>query len=362
MNFQWQTPVPPNRSSSQKPQSTWRAAIGTMLAILLGLSILFSVFAILFYVHRDSELYEELTDYLDKTAGVSKINYQPHLGSYEIRQNELDLLSEQRKYKSLMYMFLFADAASLFFVTVCILLFYASDIRAGNIHIIFWLFLIAGSLYTITETSAFTFFLMPYSSNLPNSTELLLDRAIPFNPSGVLSIENRLGCTFNQNLYNTFQRKTNPRNTCDPLIMDSFISNGLLITFIVMRIVPVILFAVLMIFRPCGERIGNLISRLRPGEPHRAKYIKKVNAKKGKSLGFDSNKSTTFDANEKRTPPVISSPTSLIDHTISYNNAVYLSGANLHNGSSRSSEIDATDLFNRANGSIHTQNSIVSEV
>jgi hypothetical protein len=37
-----------------------------------------------------------------------------------------------------MYMFLFADAASLFFVTVCILLYYTSDLRRGNMAITFW--------------------------------------------------------------------------------------------------------------------------------------------------------------------------------------------------------------------------------
>jgi hypothetical protein len=37
-----------------------------------------------------------------------------------------------------MYMFLFADAATLFFVTVCILLYYTSDLHRGNLSLIFW--------------------------------------------------------------------------------------------------------------------------------------------------------------------------------------------------------------------------------
>ncbi|KAI6227748.1 Protein R03H10.2 [Aphelenchoides fujianensis] len=360
---QWGTPAPPNRSTSQKTESTWREGLGAVLAIFLGLAVLFSVFVILFFVYRDSALYEEITDYLDKTASVSKINYQPHLGYFEIRKDEVSQLGDQRNYKSLLYFFLFADAATLFFVTTCILLFYTSDVRGGKLHIIFWLFLIVGGLYSFGESSAFTFFLMPYSAQLPNSTESLLDRAIPYNPGGLLQMEHRLGCTFNQNLYNTFQRKNNPRNTCDPLVLESFISLGMMISFIVLRLVPIVLFIVLMIVRPVGEPLGNLIVRFRPKEQHRAKYIKKANAKKSGPFGFERTpqKSTTFDANEKRTPPVISSP---IDHTLSYNNAAYfaVSGANLHGGSSRSSEIDAADLFHRNNGSIHTQNSLVSEV
>lgn len=173
--------------------------------------MLFSLFVLLIYVSRDGELYDELADYLDKTVSISKINYNPTFGKYELRQDELEILSDQRRYKSWIYMFLFADAASLFFITVCVLMYYTSDLSRGNMAVTFWLFLVVGVLYCIFESSIFSVLIYPYASSLPNSTEVLLDRAVPYNPSGVIQIENRLGCTFNQNLYNVYQRRQNPR-------------------------------------------------------------------------------------------------------------------------------------------------------
>lgn len=67
------------------------------MAILLALSVIFSLIVLLIYVNRDGELYEELTDYLDKTVSISKINYNPSLGNYEIRQDEFDILADQRR-------------------------------------------------------------------------------------------------------------------------------------------------------------------------------------------------------------------------------------------------------------------------
>jgi len=331
--------------------------------------VLFSLLVLLINVSRDGELYDELTDFLDKTVSISKINYNPTLGNYEIRQDELEILSEQRHYRSWLYMFLFADAASLFFTTVCILMYYTSDLSRGNMSVTFWLFLAVGTLYCIVESSTFSFLLYPYASTLPNSTEALLDRAVPYNPGGVLQFENRLGCTFNQNLYNVYQRRQNPRNTCDPQIVNAFISNGMLIAFVVLRLVVTICCIVLLVVTPIGRVVGRLVALTRPKDGYKAKYIKNAKAKKaGKQFQFDNSKTTTFDVNEKR-PPIISSP---IDHTLSYNNAAYFAVANAtpnshHNGSSRSSEIsrcDAADLYNhnRVNGSIHTQNSLVSEV
>ncbi|KAI6219021.1 hypothetical protein M3Y99_01679700 [Aphelenchoides fujianensis] len=344
---QWGTPAPPNRSTSQKTEGTWREGLGTVLAIFLGLAVLFSVFVILFFVYRDSARYEELTDFLDKTASVSKINYQPHLGYFEIRKEEVSQLGDQRNYKSLLYFFLFADAATLFFVTTCILpLLHVGRPRREAAHHVL---VVPDRRRIVLTWGVLRVHLLPHAVQRPTAK---LDRKpcwierSPTIRAACLQMEHRLGCTFNQNLYNTFQRKNNPRNTCDPLVVESFISVGMMISFIVLRLVPTVLFIVLMIVRP-----------------HRAKYIKKANAKKSGPFGFERTpqKSTTFDANEKRTPPVISSP---IDHTLSYNNAAYfaVSGANLHGGSSRSSEIDAADLFHRNNGSIHTQNSLVSEV
>ena len=50
----------------------WREGVGTMLAVLIGLVVLFSVFVLLFYASRAQTLYEELTDFLDKTHQVSE--------------------------------------------------------------------------------------------------------------------------------------------------------------------------------------------------------------------------------------------------------------------------------------------------
>ena len=290
--------------------------------------------------------------------------------------------------------FLFADAASLFFVVVCILLFFASTAENGRVHLTFWIFLVAGCVYTIVESSAFAVFVQPYAERLPNATERLLDRAIPFNSGGLLQIEDRLGCTFNHNLYNTFQRKTNnPRvctrnichkhsnstqlqNTCDPLILSSFISSALLVAFVVLRIVPIALCAAIIACgRPCGEPIGRLAAALRPKAAYKTKYVKntdanKSSAKKSKKSGKKKGDatSTTFDAADKRAPPIISSPSSLIDHTLrlvdaasirenfcfnthffSYNNAAYFAVAGAHSaprsGSSRSSHCDVADLY-----------------
>lgn len=45
---------------------------------------------------RDRAAYEELVDYLDKTISISKINYNPALGVYQLSEKELDALNTQK--------------------------------------------------------------------------------------------------------------------------------------------------------------------------------------------------------------------------------------------------------------------------
>ncbi|ETN84669.1 hypothetical protein NECAME_06768 [Necator americanus] len=73
------------------------------------------------------------------------------------------------------------------------------------------IFLSMGVFYCICEIHVFTFILLPYSGTLPNSTEQLLNHAIPHNPGGLLQMEQRLGCTFDHNLYAANKRRLNPR-------------------------------------------------------------------------------------------------------------------------------------------------------
>lgn len=67
------------------------------MAVLLGLIVLFSVGCLFVYARRDSNLYEELVDYLDKTVSISKINFNPALGTYEIKEKDMNTLGESRK-------------------------------------------------------------------------------------------------------------------------------------------------------------------------------------------------------------------------------------------------------------------------
>ncbi|CAD5211789.1 unnamed protein product [Bursaphelenchus okinawaensis] len=360
-------PEPPLRSSSvNKEQQKWREAIGVVFAALLALVVVFSVLGLFLYARRDSNLYEELVDYLDKTVSISKINFNPAIGTYEIKEREVQTLAESRKYKTLIYLFLGCDAVTLFFVSVSIMLFYTADVEKGTLHVVFWLFLIIGSVYSILEASAFSFFIFPYSAELPNATESLLDHAVPHNPGGLMQMEHRLGCTFDQNLYQTFQRKLNPRNTCDPAVISTFIPQPLLIAFVILRVAALFIFLILAACRrPVGEPLANLINKTKPKGGYKAKYIK--NKKSTSKIDtLHTPKSTTFGTG--KLTPQISSPvsnTSVVDHNISYNNAAYfaVAHATVPIGSSRSSDIsrsDAGDLYKT--GSIHTQNSLVSEV
>ncbi|VDK71836.1 unnamed protein product [Gongylonema pulchrum] len=52
--------------------------------------------------------------------------------------------------------------------------------------------------------------IFPYTTLLPTVTEKLLNHAIPYNPGGLTQMEQRLGCSFDLNLYAAQKRKQNP--------------------------------------------------------------------------------------------------------------------------------------------------------
>ncbi|KAE9411791.1 hypothetical protein Angca_002004, partial [Angiostrongylus cantonensis] len=93
----------------------------------------------------------------------------------------------------------------------------------------------------------------------------LLNHAIPHNPGGLMQMEQRLGCTFDHNLYAANKRRLNPRNTCDPQIESSFIQHFLLIALLVLRLLPII-FGVLLLAKhtPLSESIAVFVEKLRP--------------------------------------------------------------------------------------------------
>ncbi|KAI1700816.1 hypothetical protein Ddc_17924 [Ditylenchus destructor] len=371
-------PPPPMRYSSsntapEKPtkftSTPWRESIGVILAGLLCMSILFSVFTIFYYAQRDKAVYEELVDYLDKTVSISKINYNPVLGLYELRQDEIDSLGEHRRYKALIWTFLFSDLGCYIFLTISLFLYYSADLSRPLFRILFWAFLLLGTFYALVEAGLFAFLIFPYSGSLPNSTEVLLDHAVPHNPGGLMQMEHRFGCIFNQNLYNAFKRKMNPGNTCDPYVLGSFLSQFLLIFFCATRLVSVMIFAALASVRnPVGDLLATTIIRSRPTTKYKNRYIKNPHFN---SSTIHTPKSTTFGIQDKRSdsaiPPPATPPAGQLDHSISYNNAAFFAIAGAKQpglNSSRSSDIsnkcEVPDIVFK--GSTHTTNSLVSEV
>uniref|UniRef100_A0A915CLU5 Gustatory receptor n=1 Tax=Ditylenchus dipsaci TaxID=166011 RepID=A0A915CLU5_9BILA len=358
-------PAPPPRYASNEKQTErslsslpWRESVGVVLASLLSISVLFSVFCIFYYAQRDKAVYEELVDYLDKT----------------IRPEELETLGEHRRYKALIWTFLFSDLGCYIFLTVSLFLYYSTDLSRPAFRILFWLFLILGAFYSLVEAGLFSALIFTYSAKLPNATEALLDHAVPHNPGGIMQMEHRLDCIFNQNLYNTFKRRQSPGNTCDPYILGSFISRFFLIFFVVCRVVTVLLFILLATFRnPIGDLVARLIIKSRPSTKYKNRYTKNPNYKNS-NLKVDGQtpKSTTFGVKDNRSDqPPSTPPLGQLDHSISYNNAAFfaISGATAPGiNSSRSSDIsnnkcDVPDIiFNHLRGSTHTTNSLVSEV
>lgn len=323
------------------------------LSVLLCLSLLISVVCVFVYYWRDRGVYEELIDYLDKTISISKINYNHLLGLYQLNDKEIEALSEQRTYKTILGCYLLGDLLCYVCLVVAIILFFTTNVSKSPSQIIFWIFLCVGVLYCICEVHLFTFMLMPYSGAMPNSTEQLLNHAIPHNPGGLMQMEQRLGCTFDHNLYAANKRRLNPRNTCDPQIESAFIPRFVLVLLLALRLLPIVVCVLLLAKRtPLSESVAILVEKLRPIQK---KQSSQVPDKKPPQL-----------VNPPRaggTPlPPIPSPTQ-IDHSISYNNAAYFatSGA-LGVNSSRSSDISRIDTGELFRPPHHASGSIQSEV
>ncbi|KAE9420767.1 hypothetical protein Angca_000373, partial [Angiostrongylus cantonensis] len=341
---------------------TWRESIAVFTSILLCISLFISVVCLCAYYWSDRAVYEELIDYLDKTISISKINYNHLLGLYQLSDKEIAALSQQRTYKAILGYYILGDLGCYLCLIIVIILFFTTNTSKTPLHIIFWLILIVGVLYCICEVHVFTFILLPYSSLLPNSTEQLLNHAIPHNPGGLMQMEQRLGCTFDHNLYAANKRRLNPRNTCDPQIESSFIQHFLLIALLVLRLLPII-FGVLLLAKhtPLSESIAVFVEKLRPAYERNRLYLKKENLNAQNIEKKTSQLMQPPRAGGTPLPP-IPSPTQ-IDHSISYNNAAYFStcGA-IGVDSSRSSDIsraDAGDLYRPPH---HTSGSIQSEV
>ncbi|KAF7640093.1 hypothetical protein Mgra_00000539 [Meloidogyne graminicola] len=374
----------------QKKENTRnsRDCVCIFILAILTFSVVFSSICIFKYALRDKAVYNELVDYLDKTVSISKINFNPTLGIYELRPNELEILGDQRKYKSLIWTFFFVDLSSLIFFGVSAFFFFSVNQLNGIIRALFWIFSFVGIFYSLIELGIFTTLISPYSNKLPNATIALLDHAIPYNPGGLAQIENRFSCIFDQNLYEIFKRHLNPKNTCDPLLLNSFIPNILLAIFISIRSLSVIILLILL-FTPnssINRIIVNLIIRLKPAIHYRKNNSDKINLSKNKLPSYYASPAkTTFGVKENSSQhsplpiPPITPPIGHIDHSINYNNAalfaeggggVYGSGGGGGGGcGSRScSDISiakcggnylAQDLTIR--GSTHTTNSLVSE-
>ncbi|CAB3404224.1 unnamed protein product [Caenorhabditis bovis] len=365
-------PLPPNRTTSNNPKvtfkgaQTWRESIGMFLTITLTFAVLISTIILLIYVWRDKQVYEELVDYLDKTISISKINFNPLLGLYQLSEKEHEVLGHERTYKNILRFFLLSEIGVFCFCAISALLYLSCDVSSGKKNFVYWVVLACGVIYAVIQVHVFCFALMPYSGHLPNATEKLLNHAIPHNPGGLQQMEQRLGCTFDHNLYAANRRRLNPKNTCDPQIEASFIPMYMLITLLVIRLLPIVVAFLLFVKRtPLSESIAQFIEMFHNRDKKRL-YVKKPQ----RTTTFDGehvSKSTTFGVSSSppritSTPlPPVPSPAQ-VDHSISYNNAAYFatSGA-FSSRSSDISRIDATELFKNPINR-HPSGSLQSEV
>uniref|UniRef100_A0A1I7WBU6 Recep_L_domain domain-containing protein n=1 Tax=Heterorhabditis bacteriophora TaxID=37862 RepID=A0A1I7WBU6_HETBA len=129
---------------------------------------------------------------------------------------------------------------------------------------------------------------------------MLLNHAIPHNPGGLLQMEQRLGCTFDHNLYAANKRRLNPRNSCDPQIESSFLPSVIIILLLVLRLLPIVVCALLLSKRtPLSESVAQLVEKTRPVQ------------RKPRS---HNNKLVYFDGSGTPLPPMPSP--SQVDHSI----------------------------------------------
>uniref|UniRef100_A0A1I8F0J0 Uncharacterized protein n=1 Tax=Wuchereria bancrofti TaxID=6293 RepID=A0A1I8F0J0_WUCBA len=345
--------------SSSEQSGGWRQSLAALLCILLCFIVLLSVCCIGIYLIKDKPVYEELVDYLDKSIAISKINYNQQLGFFELEENELQTLEQHRMYKTLLWSFLFADLGCYFFLIICIFIYLTTDTNRGKAHVVFWLFFLLAILYCITEVHVLAFMIFPHASLLPGVTENLLNHAIPYNPGGLVQMEQRLGCIFDLNLYAAQKRKQNP-----------LARKGILWTLLALRLIPVVIFVVLISKKvTLSEAMATVAERfrtvIRSGNPRSKKVNYKQNFTNGKTTVIGVPSTANTRPNVALPQPALSLPVDN-DHSTSYNNAAFfatsgapgLSGLN----SSRSSEISRSDAIDLYRPPVQTSSSIMSEV
>ncbi|VDM97930.1 unnamed protein product [Thelazia callipaeda] len=366
---------PPLISSQYNAQQAngWRQSLAALLCMLQCFIIFLSVCYVGVYLIKGKPVYEELVDYLDKSIAISKINYNQQLGSFELEENELQTLEKHRMYKTLLWLFLFTDLGCYFFLALCILIYLTTETSRGKAHIAFWFFFTLAILYCVTEIHVMAFMLFPYTSQLPNITENLLNHAIPYNPGGLLQMEQRLNCIFDLNLYAAQKRKQNPLNTCDPYISSAFIGKAMLWTLLALRLIPVVIFVLLVskklsvseMLASFGERFRTAI---RPNDG--SARIKKVsygpNFMNSKTTIIGVAPTSSIRSNIASSEPALPSSHADNDHSMSYNNAAFFATSGAPGigglGSSKSSEISRSDAIDLYRPSLLTSSSIMSEV
>ncbi|CAJ0581375.1 unnamed protein product, partial [Mesorhabditis spiculigera] len=369
------TPLPPPRVPTHpkvtfKGARTWRESVAMFMLVGLSLAVFVSAICTAYYVYRNRETYEELVDYMDKTISISKINFNARIGEYKIHQKEHDVLGDQETYKTATLLMLFSECGCYVFIAVAVLLYMWADVSQGTKKILYWFMVAVTIVYAVIQIHVFAFFLYPYSSALPNQTETLLNHAIPYNPGGLQQMEQRFGCTFDLDLYEAYKRRNNPKNTCDPEIESSFYPPWLLITMGALRLVPIVIFVLLVVKRtPLSEWVAQLMESYRPGASSAKKrlYVKKQDYRNTGTYqtGDYGAKRTTFgatnSAHEADRPPV-PSPGPL-DHSISYNNAAYFATSGAYGSpSTRSSEISRIDAIDLTRAAHHNSGTIMSDV
>ncbi|TMS32309.1 hypothetical protein L596_000170 [Steinernema carpocapsae] len=362
-------PAPPARTTSAPNSNTqtrsWREDVAVFVSVVMLVFVLISIIWLGFYVWRDSSLYEELVAFLYKTEEIVKINYNHMLGPYNLVEKYAEVMGSLKVYQTILRAYFFSDLIMFGLFALVIIIYYLTDVKSGTMHVVFWIVFGATILYCIVQVHLFTFVLFPYSAQLSNSTEKMLNVAIPHNPGSIMQIEQRFGCTFDYNLYQSFKRRENPKNTCDPLIEGSYISKPVLITILLTRLIPLAIGAMLIGKKtPIGDLISGVLHKLQ---------AKNVYKNKATSYKFESTtpKSTTFSpikpGSDKPSADIPAlPPTGQLDHSISYNNAAFFatSGATHQPGlnSTRSSDISRIDAMDLYKPNIHASNSIVSEV
>ncbi|KAK0394187.1 hypothetical protein QR680_000612 [Steinernema hermaphroditum] len=346
-------PAPPARTTSV-PHPTqrkgWREDVAVVIAVVLLLCVIGSIICLGFYFYRDNALYEELVAFLYKTEEIVKINYNHMLGPFNLSDKYADIMGSLKTYQMILRAYFFSDLAMFALFAFVVVLYYLTDVKSGTMHVVFWIVFGVAVLYCIVQVHLFT-------------TEKVLNIAIPHNPGSIMQIESRFGCTFDYNLYQSFKRRENPKNTCDPLIEGSYISKPVLIAILLTRLIPLMLGAMLLAKKtPVSEIISSVLHKFQAANVYKSKFESAAP------------KSTTFSplkpGSDKPSADAPSLPPSgQLDHSISYNNAAFFatSGAIHQPGlnSTRSSDIsriDAMDLYKPSSAHIHASNSIVSEV